>query len=103
MYNRRDHEGLTPVFRASSAEKVELFLDAGLADLETRLGDDGYTLLHHCLSSFQVSRQLIRSLREQGGNSIGGKILMKILTKILTNSNLKRRHVQTPFSRFLLL
>ena len=67
VYNQKDYEGLPPVFRASSSEKVEIFLRAGLADLETSLGDedDCYTLLHHCLGRFQVSQHLVRCLRGQ--------------------------------------
>ena len=72
VYNQKDHEGFKPVFRATSSEKVEIFLRAGLTDLHTSLGDDGYTLLHHCLSRFQVSRQLVYYLRGQWLKSYRG-------------------------------
>ena len=67
VYNLKDEEGKTPIFCASSSEVVELFLEAGLENMETTLAG-GYTLLHHCVEKIQVSQvsqKLTRLLREQ--------------------------------------
>ena len=64
VYNMKDDEGKTPIFCSSSSEIVELFLEAGLENLETTLAG-GYTLLHHCVEKVQVSQKLAQMLQDQ--------------------------------------